>query len=41
VADHWNDPGTMDGYTVGALATHVPIAIAPLEPMLDKPAPVF
>ena len=39
VADCWDEPSTMEGYTVGDLAGHVTVATAPLEWTLERPPP--
>lgn len=39
VAARWDEPSTMEGYTVGDLAGHVTAATAPLESALDMPPP--
>jgi len=39
VAARWDEPSTMEGYSVGGVVGHVNAAIEPLESALDKPAP--
>jgi uncharacterized protein (TIGR03083 family) len=39
VAAKWQEPSTMEGYTIGGVVGHVNAAVSWLEPLLDRDAP--